>query len=112
MIEDDLPTKNLSSDLGMDEENKCKDKGQKLITDDKYDGISQQMAIIDDTNSGEIKILCDLCIDNKYTKIVRQQKTTPTTRRLLEIHANLWGPQDLFLLSEKIYVSLLLVKFI
>ena len=36
---------------------------------------------------------------------------TPTTRKLQEIHVNLWGSHDLLLLSEKTFICLLFNKF-
>lgn len=59
----------------------------------------------------DIKQLCDPCIENKYTKIVRHKKITLTTRRLQKIHADLWGLHDPSTLSGKIYVGLLLDEF-
>ena len=36
---------------------------------------------------------------------------TPTTRRLQEVHADLWGPYEPASISGKSYVALLLDKF-
>lgn len=36
-----------------------------------------------------IEQLCNLCIENKYTKIVKHKKITPTTYKLKEIYADL-----------------------
>lgn len=36
-----------------------------------------------------IEELCDLCIESKYTKIVKHKKMTPTTCKLYEIYVNL-----------------------
>ena len=59
-----------------------------------------------------VEQLCNPCIENKHTKIVRHKKMTPTTRKLKEIHADLWRPYDPLSLSEKIYIGLLLDEFI
>lgn len=58
-----------------------------------------------------VEQLCDPCIESKYTKIVRYKKMTPTTRKLKEIYADLWGPHDPPLLSRKTFVGLLLDEF-
>ena len=59
----------------------------------------------------DVEQLCDHCIESKHTKIVRHKKMTLTTRKLQEIHADLWGPHNRLLLSGKIYVGLLLDEF-
>ena len=46
-----------------------------------------------------VEQLCDLYIKSKHTKIVKYKKMTPTTHKLKEIHANLWGSHDPSLLS-------------
>ena len=58
-----------------------------------------------------IEQLCDPCIENKHTKIVRHKRMIPTTRKLQKIHADLWGPHNLPSLSRKTYVGLLLDEF-
>ena len=82
MIEDDLLTKNLSFDSGMDDKDKCEDLEQTFIADDKYERLPPLMVIINNLDSSEIEKLCDLYIESKYTKIVRHKKMTPTTRKL------------------------------
>ena len=59
-----------------------------------------------------IEQLCDPCIESKHKKIVKHKKMTPTTSKLEEIHADLWGPHDPSLLSERIYIGLFLNEFI
>ena len=59
-------------------------------------------------HDNSVKQLCDPCIESKHTKIVRHKKMTPTTRTLQEIHVDLWGPHNPPLLSERMYVGLLL----
>ena len=112
MIEDDHLTEDLPFDLEMDEKDKYEDLGQTLIADHKHERLSPLMAIINDPNSSEIEKLCDLCIESKYTKIVRYKKLTPTTRKLQKIHADLWELHDPLLLLEKTYIGLLLDEFI
>lgn len=55
--------------------------------------------------------LCDACIESKHTRIVKSKRMTPTTRRLQEIHADLWGPHDLPSLSGRNYIALFLYEF-
>ena len=111
-IEDDLLTENLSSDSGMDDKDRCKDMGQTLNANNKHERLSPLMAIINNPDNSEIKKLWDSYIKSKHTKIVRHKKMTPTTRKLQEIHANLWESHDSSSLSGKTYIGLLLDKFI
>ena len=69
------------------------------------------MTIINNLDNSEIEKLYDPCIESKYIKISRHKKMTLTTRKLDEIHADLWGPYDPLLLSGKTYVGLLLDEF-
>ena len=62
-------------------------------------------------NLGDVEELCETCIESKYTRIVKSKKMTPTTRRLQEVHANLWGPQEPASISGKSYVTLLFAEF-
>ncbi len=61
--------------------------------------------------SSETAELYDACIESKHTRIVKTKSMTPTTRRLQEIHADLWGPHDPPSLSGRNYVALLLDEF-
>ena len=107
-IEDDLPTKNLFSDLGIDDKNKCEDLGQIFTADNEHERLPPLMTIINNPDNSEIEKFYDPCIESKYTKIVRYKKMTPTTKKLQKIHANLWRSHDPFLLSRKSYLSLFL----
>ena len=62
-------------------------------------------------NLGVIKKLCEACIENKHIRIVKSKKITLTTRRLQEVHANLWGPHKPAFISGKSYVALLHHEF-
>lgn len=55
--------------------------------------------------------LCDTCVESKNTKIVKSKRMTPTTRRLQEIHTDLWGPHNPPLLSGRNYIALLLNEY-
>ena len=66
--------------------------------------------VIDSNNV--VKQLCNPCIESKYMKIVKYKKITPTTRKLQEIHVDLWESHNLFSLSGKTYIDLYLDKFI
>ncbi len=48
-----------------------------------------------------IEELCEACIESKHTRIVKSKKMTPTTRRLQEVHADLWGPHEPASISGK-----------
>ena len=62
-------------------------------------------------NLGDVEELCETCIKSKHIRIVKSKKMTPTTRRLQEVHADLWGPYEPASISGKSYVALLLDKF-
>lgn len=81
-LEDDLPTKNLSSDLGIDNKDECKNLGQIFTVDNKHERLLPLMAIINDPDNCEIKKLYNLYIKSKYTKIIRYKKMTLTTKKL------------------------------
>ena len=62
-------------------------------------------------NTNGIEQLYEACIKSKYTRIVKLKKIMPTTKRLQEVYANLWGPHNLASISRKNYIALLLDKF-
>ena len=80
-VEDDLSTKNLFSNSGMNDKDKCKDLEQTFTADDKHERLPSLMVIINNPDSSEIEKLCDFCIKSKYTKIIRYIKMTLTTRK-------------------------------
>ena len=110
-IKEDLSTKNLFSDSRIDDKDKSEDLRQILIANEEHERLSPLMANINNFDSSKIETLCDPYIERKYTKIVRHKKTTPTPRKLQEIHVNLWRPHDPPSPSRKTYVGLLLDKF-
>lgn len=59
-----------------------------------------------------IKQLCNICIVSKYTKIVRYKKMTLIIYKFQKIYTNWWKSHDLFLLSERPYISLFFDGFI
>lgn len=61
--------------------------------------------------SESVKKLCKAYIKSKYTRIVKSKKMTLTTKRLQEIHANLWSLHKLVSISGKNYISILFNKF-
>lgn len=61
-------------------------------------------------SSKVIEELCNSCIENKHTKIIRHKKITPTTWKLQKIYTDLWRQYDPPSLLEKIYIGLLLDK--
>ena len=71
--------------------------------------LNKMTSTIDHDDS--VKQLCDPCIENKYTKIIRHKRMTPIIHKFQEIHADLWGAHDLPSLSRRTYVGLLLNKF-
>ena len=62
-------------------------------------------------NLNGVEELCETCIESKHTRIVKSKKMTPTTKRLQEVHADLWGPHKPAFISEKNYIALLFDKF-
>lgn len=58
-------------------------------------GSAQQFRadIINDNDA--LDKLCTPCVGSKSTRVVRRNKSmTPTTNKLEEVHADLWGPHD------------------
>ena len=62
-------------------------------------------------NIDDVKEVCKACIENKHTGIVISKRMILTTRRLQEIHADLWGPHERASSSGKNHVALLLNEF-
>ena len=89
IIENDFLTKNLSSNSGMDDKDKCKNMGQNLIVNNKHEKLPLLKAIINKTDSSEIEKLCNTCIESKHIKIIRYKKMILTTRKLQKIHVDL-----------------------
>lgn len=55
--------------------------------------------------------LCTPCVGSKSTRVVRQNKSmTATTKKLEEVHANLWGPYDPLSQSGSVYSAILMCK--
>lgn len=50
-------------------------------------------------------------IESKYIRIIKSKKMTPITRRLQEIHADLWSPHKSSFILGKNHVALLLDEF-
>lgn len=65
-----------------------------------------------DTNdSNVLDKLCTLCIRSKLTRIVRRNKSmTPTTNKLEEVHADLWGLHNLSSQSGSTYIAILIYE--
>ena len=61
--------------------------------------------------SKEMEELCKAYIESKHTRLVKSKKITPTSWRLQEVHADLWGLHKPASISEKSYVGLLLNKY-
>ena len=115
IIKDNYITEDFSFNLKKD--NKEKNLGQTVPGNDKYERFPLFIVIISNTNTNnydnsKIERLFDLCIESKYTKIVRYKKMILITWKLQEIYTDLWRPNDLFLLLKKTYIGLLLDKFI
>lgn len=55
-----------------------------------------------------IEQLCKTFIKSKYTRIIKSKKMTLITRRLQEVHADLWGSYKPASILRKNYVALLL----
>ena len=62
-------------------------------------------------NIDGVEELCEACIKNKKTRIVKLKRITPITKRLPEIYANLWRLYELTPISDKNYPILLLDEF-
>ena len=74
---------------------------------DKSSPINKVMKL----NIDGVQELCEACIESKHTRIVKSKKMTPITKKLQEIHTDLWGAHDSASISGKNYVALLLDEF-
>lgn len=63
---------------------------------------SNNPANFKETNIEQLYIFC---IKSKYTKIIKHKKMISITRKLYEIHANLWGLYDSLLLLKKLMLA-------
>ena len=90
------------------------DKTQSSDYEPESDSDTNKLSLINkamELNIDGVEELCEACIKSKHTKIVKSKRMTPTTWRLQEIHADLWGPHKPASISGKNYVALLLDKF-
>ena len=55
--------------------------------------------------------LCNICVESKHIKIVKSKRMTSTTRRLQEIHTDLWRLHNPPSLSRRNYIALFLNKY-
>lgn len=61
-------------------------------------------------NNG-ISKLCAPCVGSKSTRVVKRDKTmTPTTDKLEEVHADLWGPHNPASQSGSVYAAILMYE--
>lgn len=82
------------------------------VDDDKRSELDIQNASTLNKIIEIIKDFCDICIKSKYTKIIKNKAITPQIQKLKEIHANLWGSNNLPSIFEKNYIGLLVDKYI
>lgn len=55
--------------------------------------------------------LCTPCVCSKSTQVVRHNKSmTPTTNKLEEVHADLWGPHDPPSQSGSVYAAIIMCE--
>lgn len=75
---------------------------------------SNKSTIINKVTDIDKKIakLCDTCIENKYTRIVKAKRIILITRKFQEIYADLLGLYNSCSLSSRNYIALLLDEFI
>lgn len=59
-----------------------------------------------------IKDFCNICIKNKHKKIIKHKAITLIIQKLEEIYTAFWSLYDLLFISKKIYIGLLLIKYI
>lgn len=59
-----------------------------------------------------IKDFYNICIKNKHKKIIKYKAITLIIQKLEEIYTTFWSSYDLLFISKKIYISLLLIKYI
>ena len=72
----------------------------------------RQMKAGTDKDDGDIlDKLCTPCVGSKSTRVVRRDKSmTPTTNKLEEVHADLWGPHDPPSQSGSSYAAILMCE--
>ena len=90
------------------------DKSQSFDSEAEFDSNVDKPSPINKTmelNIDGVEELYEIYIKSKHTRIVKSKRMTPTTRRLQEIHANLWRPHEPASISGKNYVALLLDEF-
>lgn len=65
----------------------------------------------DTDNINALDKLCAPCVGSKLTRVVRRNKSmTPTTSKLEEVHADLWGPHDSPSQSGSAYAAILMCE--
>lgn len=65
----------------------------------------------DTDNIDALDKLCAPCVGSKSTRVVRRNKSmTPTTSKLEEVHADLWGPHDPPSQSGSAYAAILMCE--
>ena len=62
-------------------------------------------------NPNGVEKLCKACIESKHIRIIKSQKMMPISKKLQEVHADLWSPHKPAYIMKKNYVGLLLDKF-
>lgn len=75
--------------------------------------LAQTIASCQENNLDNLDKLCTLYVSSKSTRVVRQNKSiTVTTKKLEEVHADLWGPHDPSSCFGSIYSTILICKHI
>ena len=59
-----------------------------------------------------IEDFCNIYIKNKHIKVVKHKAITPIVQKLYKIYTAFWSLYDLLFILKKIYVDLLLDKYI
>ena len=78
---------------------------------DLSSAIRQVKAGTDKDNGNILDKLCMPCVGSKSTRVVRRDKSmTPTTNKLEEVHADLWGPHDPPSQSGSSYAAILMCE--
>lgn len=72
-----------------------------------------KITLCQESKSKNLDKLYNLCVGNKSTQVIKQNKSiTVTMSKLEEVYIDLWGPSDLPSCSGAIYIKILICKHI
>ena len=100
-----------SKDLDNSEDDSRTESTLAQYTSEEVDPGSAQRIKSSIDNNNVLDKLCTPYVGSKSTRVVRRNKSMiPTTSKLEEVHADLWGPHDPSSQSGSIYAIILMCK--